>query len=136
MSRTDLDPATLAASLRRMAGDSYDSEGGIEWVYEPIQARVLLDIADLLDENAKLRERVSELDELLPENGRWFSAETVETYVAENAKLRELCARALLVIENNCSECAYFYECDITKDCKCVAPKKIREELRELGIGT
>ena len=41
-------------------------------------------------EIAKLRERVSELDELLPENGRWFSAETVEAYVAENAKLREL----------------------------------------------
>ena len=51
MSRTDLDSSTLARSLRRLAGD-----GSIEWVMEPIQASVLLDIADLLDENAKLRE--------------------------------------------------------------------------------
>lgn len=46
----------------------------------------------LLAENSKLRERVAELDELLPENGRWYRAETVEAYVAEIAKLRELCA--------------------------------------------
>lgn len=51
MSRTDLDPSTLARSLRRMAGD-----GSIEWVMELIQASVLLDVADLLAENAKLRE--------------------------------------------------------------------------------
>ena len=40
--------------------------------------------------NVKLRERIAELEELLPDSGRWFSAETVEAYVAENAKLREL----------------------------------------------
>lgn len=45
MSRTDLDAATLANSLRMKAGD-----GSIEWVSEPIQASVLLDIADMLDE--------------------------------------------------------------------------------------
>lgn len=53
---------------------------------------------------------------------------------AENSKLRELCMKALVVLENNCSECAYFYDCDILTDCKCAAPKKIRAELRELGI--
>ena len=51
MSRTDLDATTLANSLRMMAGD-----GSIEWVSEPIQASVLLDISDMLDDNAKLRE--------------------------------------------------------------------------------
>lgn len=56
MSRTDLDATTLANSLRMMAGD-----GSIEWVYEPIQASVLLDIADILTENAKLRELVKGL---------------------------------------------------------------------------
>lgn len=56
MSRTDLDPATLARSIRRMAGD-----GSVEWVMEPIQARVLHDVADLLDENEKLRELVRDL---------------------------------------------------------------------------
>lgn len=44
MSRTDLDSASLAKSLRRMAGD-----GSIEWVLEPMQASVLLDIADALE---------------------------------------------------------------------------------------
>ena len=53
---------------------------------------------------------------------------------SENSKLRELCRNALVVLENNCSQCAYFYDCDILTDCKCVAPKKIRAELRELGI--
>ena len=53
MSRTDLDPATLAEGLRRMAGD-----GSMEWVSEPIQTSVLLDVADMLAENAKLRELV------------------------------------------------------------------------------
>ena len=70
MSRTDLDPSTLARSLRRMAGD-----GSIEWVMEPIQASVLLDVADALAENAKLREQY----------------ETVfADYRSEVAKLREL----------------------------------------------
>lgn len=56
MSRTDLDPTTLARSLRLTAGD-----GSVEWVTEPMQTRVLLDVADMLDENAKLRELCSEL---------------------------------------------------------------------------
>jgi hypothetical protein len=51
MSRTGLDAATLAGDLRDMAGD-----GSIDWVNQPIQADVLLDIADMLDDNAKMRE--------------------------------------------------------------------------------
>lgn len=58
MSRTDLDPACLVKALRRMAGD-----GGMEWCCEPIQASVLLDVADLLDENAKLRKFAAEIYE-------------------------------------------------------------------------
>ena len=56
MSRTDLDPTTLAEGLRRMAGD-----GSMEWVSEPIQTSVLLDVADMLAENAKLRELVEDM---------------------------------------------------------------------------
>ena len=51
MSRTDIDAATLASYLRQMCGD-----GSVEWSYEPMQTSVLLDMADMLDENAKLRE--------------------------------------------------------------------------------
>lgn len=56
MSRTGLDATDLAQSLRMMAGD-----GDIEWVTEPMQASGLLDIADALDENAKLRELVRDM---------------------------------------------------------------------------
>lgn len=53
MSRTDIDAATFAAYLRQMCGD-----GSVEWSYEPMQTSVLLDVADMLDEDAKLRELV------------------------------------------------------------------------------
>ena len=48
---------------------------------------------ELLDrENAKLRERIAELEELLPENSRWFSSEVVEAYVVECRALKTLAA--------------------------------------------
>ena len=56
MSRTDIPPTILAWSLRRMAGD-----GSMEWVTQPIRASELLDVADALDENAKLRELVRDM---------------------------------------------------------------------------
>ena len=49
MRRTDLDAATLATHLRGITGD-----GSFDWCYTPMQASVLLDIADMLDDNAKL----------------------------------------------------------------------------------
>lgn len=102
MSRTGLDPATLANALRRMAGD-----GGMEWVHEPIQASVLLDVADMLDENARLREVVSDGEEsarLILDESRALQADNdrLREYIErkrdlqdfarlvdENAKLRE-----------------------------------------------
>jgi len=51
MSRTGLRPADIAESFRDMTGD-----GSVEWVYTPMHVWVLLDAADMLDENAKLRE--------------------------------------------------------------------------------
>ena len=52
-------------------------------------AKMARSISTLEAENAKLRERVAKLEELLPENGRWFHAETVEAYVDEIATLRD-----------------------------------------------
>ena len=77
-------------------------------------------------ENARLRGEYNKMDV-------WHSKELTAA-MDENAKLRELCRRALVVLENNCSQCVYFYECDIVNDCKCVAPMHIRNELHELGI--
>jgi hypothetical protein len=59
VSRTGIDASTFAQDLRERAGD-----GSIDWVNQPIQASALLDMADMLDENAKLRELVKDIDEV------------------------------------------------------------------------
>ena len=56
MSRTGLSPADIAESFRDMCGD-----GSMEWVYTPMQTWVLLDAADMLDENERLRELVRDM---------------------------------------------------------------------------
>lgn len=56
MSRTGLSQADIAESFRDMCGDC-----SVEWVYTPMQTWVLLDAADMLDENAKLRELCADL---------------------------------------------------------------------------
>ena len=56
MSRTGLSPSDIAESFRDRCGD-----GSVEWVYTPMQTWVLLDAADMLDENAKLRELVADM---------------------------------------------------------------------------
>lgn len=56
MSRTGLSPADIAESFRDRCGD-----GSVEWVYTPMQTWVLLDAADMLDEDAKLRELVQDM---------------------------------------------------------------------------
>lgn len=66
-------------------------DGSINYELEHCPAcKNVADLQEALAENAKLRERITELEELLPESKRWFSADTVEAYVAEIAKLREL----------------------------------------------
>ena len=60
MSRTGLSPADIAESFRDRCGD-----GSMEWVCTPTQTWVLLDAADMLDENAKLRELASGIGHLL-----------------------------------------------------------------------
>ena len=71
--RTGLSAADLAAQFRDMCGD-----GSIEWVYTPMQTWLLLDAADMLDENTKLLMRL---------NAEHLVRQNVER---ENTKLREL----------------------------------------------
>lgn len=138
MSRTDLDPATLANSLRTKAGD-----GSMEWVYEPIQASVLLDIADMLDEKAKLREKVQrQADELTAlrkaieqrnsELRPW--KRQAERFVAENAKLRELVRDYHRYEHEDCHSCRYINECRADESGRCIAPMRLGERYRELGV--
>ena len=77
MSRTGLSPADIANSFRDRCGD-----GSVEWVYTPMQTWVLLDAADMLDENDRLRNEFRKMDE-------WHSKELLAA-VDNNAKLREL----------------------------------------------
>ena len=77
--RTGLSAADIAKSFRDMAGD-----GSMEWVTGPTHVWVLLDAADMLDENAKLRELVRDMFrdfadadyELKRDHGRTFMAAT------------------------------------------------------------
>lgn len=96
MSRTDIDAATLANYLRQMCGD-----GSVEWCYEPMQTSVLLDMADMLDKNARLRKELASVpkcetcdamldcDECLRADG---SHKERRRFSAENAKLIEIIA--------------------------------------------
>jgi hypothetical protein len=69
--------------------------------------------------NVRLRERIAELEELLPDSGRWFSADTVEAYVSENAKLRELV--------KDLYEMAY-------PECPSAFEAAFADRIRELGV--
>ena len=71
--RTGLSPADIAENFRDRCGD-----GSVEWTYTPMQTWVLLDAADMLDENAKL---------VMKLNAEHLVRQNVER---ENAKLREL----------------------------------------------
>lgn len=109
MTRTDLDPTTLARSLRRMAGD-----GSVEWVMEPIQADVLRDIADMLDDIDATAMRQGDAD-----------------LAAENAKLRELAKRMHCQIKQTCDGCDGYYCSNFDEDNECCVYDTL---LRELGM--
>lgn len=126
MSRTGLSPADLAAQFRDVCGD-----GSMEWVYTPMQTWLLLDAADMLDENVRLRSCLTDADE----NARLI--------MGENAKLRELAERAWKTAERLCQ--AFDGPCrddgvTIYKPCpmgerdeECVYGQ-LQRELRELGV--
>ena len=94
MSRTGLHPTDIAKSFRDRCGD-----GSVEWVYTPMQTCVLLDAADMLDENDRLRNEFRKMDE-------WHSKELLAA-VDNNDKLRELVRDVVLLAGLN--------GCDVTK---------------------
>lgn len=117
MTRTDLDPTTLAASLRRMAGD-----GSVEWVHEPMQTCVLLDMADMLDE-LELWHRLTAGIKFSEYPMTQFRPKDLER---ENAKLKELARdyeslTATLCNERDCDGCPFDSELPVCEHMRLVA---------------
>ena len=116
--RTGLSPADIAESFRDRCGD-----GSVEWTYTPMQTWVLLDAADMLDENAKLVMRL---------NAEHLVRQNVER---ENAKLRELVRDMLACINNVSAHDTYCWDyCDF---CKLYITKgrcDFESRMRELGV--
>ena len=76
-----------------------------EWHRVAVSKQDIIDhMRDARTENTKLRKRIAELEELLPDSGRWFSAETVDAYVAENAKLMKIVS-CLLTCASDTGDC-------------------------------
>ena len=115
--RTGLSAADLAAQFRDMCGD-----GSIEWVYTPMQTWLLLDAADMLDENTKLLMRL---------NAEHLVRQNVER---ENTKLRELVRDMAYCMqyERECDECRMNgADGTITAPVGCDG---LRDRMRELGV--
>lgn len=119
-----LSPTALAATIRDMAGD-----GSIGWVAGPISARVLLDAADMLDENAKLREQL-EYDRQTSRS----RLESIDRLKAENAKLRELLSVMAYCnqFRRDCDGCSMNGAAGIvTERAGC---DELLDRLREIGV--
>ena len=131
MSRTDISAESLAASLRRMAGD-----GSVEWVMEPIQAAVLLDIADALDENRRLREERDHWHvEQAHAYGNWEDVyKRAIELEKQNAKLRGLVRDVYSLHWSglDCTECPWIGECETDGGCPWLGI--LHDHMRDLGI--
>ena len=135
MSRTGLSPADIAKSFRDRCGD-----GSVEWVYTPMQTWVLLDAADMLDENANLRKERDFYYNQVTENGE-RAQRAIDALNDENAMLREL-VRDMWGCISHIGEYDVFYY-DMAKDgcgisCTvngehCCADK-LHDRMRELGV--
>ena len=115
--RTGLSAADLAAQFRDVCGD-----GSMEWVYTPMQTWLLLDAADMLDENTKLLMRL---------NAEHLVRQNVER---ENAKLRELVRTFYhCTTSGECDECPINGggPVHLMPDTIC---DTIHDRMRELGV--
>lgn len=114
--RTGLSPADIAESFRDRCGD-----GSVEWVYTPMQTWVLLDAADMLDENAKL---------VMKLNAEHLVRQNVEV---ENAKLRELVRDyERCTMHADCARCEY--DGKTSTHCPMSPCFPDSDELHELGV--
>lgn len=98
-------------------------------------------IDELCQENERLRQQNAKLDELLPENGRWFSFDVVRSLsderdqlAAENTQLRELVHGFAIYRHFDCQHCGYLKQCE-THQTNCYkAYVDLIKRARQMGI--
>ena len=87
-------------------------------------------------ENAKLRERITTQKQTIQsyrdESREW--REAAEHAQAENAKLRELLQDYHLYEHEDCHSCRYINECRADESGRCIAPMRLGERYREIGV--
>ena len=122
--RTGLSAADLAKSFRDMAGD-----GSMEWVTGPMQTWLLLDAADMLDENAELRKERDFYFNQVTENGE-RAQRAIDALNDENHKLRELVRDVMPIVCNGCHERL----CEMPKEEHPFVTCSFADRMRELGV--
>lgn len=91
--------------------------------------------ADAFHTLYKLSQDVSvEHSELMAQDMKWVHKEKVEPLEAENAKLRELLQDYHRYEHEDCYSCRYINECRADESGRCIAPMRLGERYRELGI--
>ena len=119
--------------LQELAGD-----GSMEWVAGPIRASVLRDAADTIwqmrddlqrtnAENARLKQELEAVGTAAYLYGRNDLAD-------ENAKLRELLQDYHRYEHEDCYSCRYINECRADESGRCIAPMRLGERYREMGV--
>lgn len=117
-------------------------DGSMEWVHEPMQTRVLLDVADMLDENDKLRQENQSIGmasyEVGYKNGSIHyelehcpackNVADLQEVLDENAKLRELVGGLEYCVQGLVCDCCPLYDPSSTNHRRCESLE------RELGV--
>lgn len=98
-------------------------------------------IDELCAENEQLRQQNAKLDELLPENERWFSFDVVRSLnderdqlADENAKLRELVHGFAIYRHFDCQHCGYREQCKAGQTNCYKAYVDLIKRARQMGI--
>lgn len=120
--RTGLSAADLAAQFRDICGD-----GSMEWVYTPMQTWVLLDAADMLDENDKLREEVCYL-----KKGDVLHVLTDQEFAEQQKHKREMQASIKALDDENAELRRDLEEANSQAEEVCIENAKLRELVEDM----
>lgn len=125
MKNLALDVESIALAL--------SEEGGYEYYHIDDDLKELAkNVSDMQDENAKLREIITYLEDMLPKSERLYIHETVKAIAEDNSKLRKL----LLDVWNDACQFDGFWDY-VNDDGEIYNEDELphyQERMRELGI--